>query len=125
MIVLVSLVGAGCALFGSEDPSRPKAPSGLKAESNDDAILLEWTSVQSEDLKGYHVYRSTSSLSSLSAQSLITKEAPIREAGYNDGTVQNGTTYHYVVTAIDDAGNESPPSNEITKTPFTTPPVRP
>jgi TolB protein len=31
---------------------------------------------------------------------------------YTDSSVQNGTTYYYVTTAVDSSGNESTYSNE-------------
>jgi TolB protein len=33
---------------------------------------------------------------------------------YTDSTVQNGTTYFYVTTAVDSTGTESVNSNEVT-----------
>jgi len=32
---------------------------------------------------------------------------------YTDSTVQSGTTYFYVTTAVDSSGNESVHSNEV------------
>jgi fibronectin type 3 domain-containing protein len=38
-------------------------------------------------------------------------------SAYTDSTVSNGTTYYYVVTAEDSAGNESGYSNQASATP--------
>src|SRR5262249_44666413 len=42
------------------------------------------------------------------------------ERTYPDGTVTNGTTYRYVVAALNDGG-ESPPSSEVKATPVEPP----
>lgn len=57
---------------------------------------------------GYNVYRSTQS------GTAYAKLTPSADASttYTDTTVQSGTTYYYVVTAVDSAGNESSFSNE-------------
>ena len=38
-------------------------------------------------------------------------------SAYTDGSVSNGTTYYYVVTALDSSGNESANSTEASATP--------
>lgn len=70
------------------------------------------------------MYRSTSSIEEISGLDPL-NEARISEANHTDETAENGTTYHYVVTALDEAGNESGPSGEVTKTPLASPPDRP
>jgi fibronectin type 3 domain-containing protein len=58
---------------------------------------------------GYNVYRSTVS------GTLYTKinSSLITALNYTDSTVQSGTTYFYVATAVDASGNESVQSNEV------------
>lgn len=124
-LLALSLTTAGCRLLGSEDTTPPEAPSGLSAESQESAIALRWTAVGNGDLTGYNVYRSTSSIEEPSALNPANGADPVSEASFTDETVENGTTYHYVVTALDEAGNESSPSGEATKTPFASPPDRP
>jgi len=57
---------------------------------------------------GYNVYRTTTSGSGyvLVSGSLVGPDA------YDDTTVQSGTTYYYVTTAVDGSGNESGYSNQ-------------
>ena len=122
----LSLAWTGCDLPGfGGDSTPPDPPSGLSADSEDSAIVLDWQSVQSGDLDGYNVYRSTSSIASTEGRSPVNGEDLASGTNYTDDTVQNGTTYYYVVTALDDAGNESEPSGETQKTPFADPPDRP
>lgn len=125
VLTLLFIGFAGCGLFGSEDTTPPEPPAGLEATSEDAAIALDWSAVQSDDVAGYNVYRSTSSIGDVSSREPINRSEPVAEAGYTDQSVSNGTTYRYVVTSVDEAGNESNPSEEIEKTPFSEPPNRP
>lgn len=129
-LLLIPVLGAGlslvgCGLFGSDDTNPPPAPTEVQAQSKDGAVALEWNTVDAEDLAGYHVYRASTSISGGADQSPVSGERPVAEAGYTDDSVQNGTSYYYVVTAVDEAGNESSPSPEVKKTPFASPPDRP
>lgn len=125
VLLALSLTTAGCGLLGSEDTTPPEAPSGLRAESQDSAVALRWSAVGDGDLAGYNVYRSSSSIEKLSGVESLNGAEPVSETSLTDEAVGNGNTYHYVVTALDDAGNESDPSGEVTKTPFASPPDRP
>ena len=104
------------------DTTPPAAPAGLSGESLDSAVELSWESVGADDLDGYNVYRSTESGVEASGDPL---EGELSETGYTDESAENGTTYYYVVTAVDTADNASDPSGEIEKTPFDDPPSRP
>ena len=61
-------------------------------------------------MTGYFVYRGTQS------GGPYTKLQSSSQPGttYVDSTVQSGTTYYYVVTAVDSNGNESADSNQAT-----------
>ena len=71
------------------------------------SVALSWKASPSPNIVGYSLYRSTSlgGLYSLVASALGT-------VSYRDPSVQAGTTYYYVVTAVDDLGHESIYSNE-------------
>lgn len=121
----VGLALVGCGLFGGDDTDPPPAPAEVRAQSKDGAVALEWNAVDAGDLAGYRVYRAPTSISAGADPSPVSGERPIAETGYTDDSGQNGTTYYYVVTAVDGAGNESDPSPEVKKTPFASPPDRP
>lgn len=125
LLVALSFVIGGCGSSGGNDTSPPAAPTELRGTSQDGAIALEWGTVSADDLNGYNVYRSRDSISSVDATPPLNEDTPVPAADYIDASAENGTTYHYVVTAVDEAGNESPPSSNVTKTPFETPPNRP
>ena len=71
------------------------------------SVQLSWTDGDTS-IAGYNVYRSTTSGSGyvLMNGSLVGPDA------FADTTVQSGTTYYYVTTAVDGSGNESSYSNE-------------
>jgi hypothetical protein len=78
------------------------------------SVTLTWNPNTESDLAGYKVYRATSS---------GTYGAPIatiqgNTTRYIATGLQFGTTYFFVVTAYDIAGNESAYSNEVSKSIF-------
>jgi hypothetical protein len=102
------LLAAAC---GGSDQSPPAAPVGVEAIPGDGMVSLQWEPVPDAD--GYEVYWSTASG--------VTRETgtAIHAAGssaVHDG-LENGTTYHYVVTASN-RGGESPESAEVSATPL-------
>lgn len=52
-------------------------------------------------------------------------DAPLTDTTFRDGAVENGTLYYYRISAVDNAGNEGNPSDEIAVTVFPSPPDRP
>jgi fibronectin type 3 domain-containing protein len=60
-------------------------------------------------VSGYNVYRSTVSGGSYTK----VNSSPVSGVSYTDSTVQGGTTYFFVTTAVDGSGNESTFSNEV------------
>ena len=71
------------------------------------SVALIWNASTST-VSGYNVYRSTKSGSSYTK----INSSLVAALNYTDSTVQNGTTYYYVTTAVDSNGNESVYSNE-------------
>jgi fibronectin type 3 domain-containing protein len=78
------------------------------------SALLTWSANTEKDLAGYKIYRATKSGE---------YGAPIATLDGNASTytatgLQMGTTYFFVITSYDTAGNESPYSNEVNKSVF-------
>jgi DNA/RNA endonuclease G (NUC1)/fibronectin type 3 domain-containing protein len=86
----------------------PPAPTGLAMAVGQSNAVLNWTPVGGAT--SYHVKRGTSSGAYTST---FTSPSPT----YTDSTVSNGTTYYYVVTAVN--GSESATSAEVSGTPNT------
>ena len=92
----------------------PAPPTGLAATAGDGQVSLDWEDNTEPDVVGYNVYRSETSASYGAPLAFVT------ESAYVDNDVENGTTYYYVVTAVDSATpvpNESDNSNEASATP--------
>ncbi|MCS3953323.1 BspA family leucine-rich repeat surface protein [Salinibacter ruber] len=119
------------AVATPEDRAAPSPPPSLTAEASEEAeaggIALSWAASDSADVEKYLLHRDTAPIDSSAGPEGI---APLDsvEAGttsYSDMTGAAGTEYHYRVTAVDTAANESGFSEEATATPtdVTPPPV--
>ena len=96
----------------------PPVPTGLQAAAGDSQVTLTWNA--SANATQYHVKRAT--VSGGPYTQVGTPTTPT----YTDVGLTNATTYYYVVSAIDSAG-ESANSLEVNATPTTatTPPPAP
>jgi fibronectin type 3 domain-containing protein len=73
-------------------------------------VALAWIASVTTTVTGYNVYRTTTSGSGY----VRINPAPVSLLTYTDASVQNGTTYYYVTTAVDSNGLESSFSNQAT-----------
>lgn len=95
-----------------EDIYPPQTPSGLVALVNDPAVELSWEPNTETDLAGYNVYRSENG----QPPRRINKETLVSSA-FRDAGARPGVSYSYSVTALDQQGNESRPSEAATAKP--------
>ena len=99
----------GSIAFVSNSPTSPTSISlsgtGTAPQHN---VSLTWVASTST-VSGYHVYRGTQS----GGPYTLINSGLVSGTTYTDSTVQSGTTYFYVVTAVDSSGNESAFSNEV------------
>jgi fibronectin type 3 domain-containing protein len=101
LAVVVLGFGTGC----SRKPAPPSAPA--KPHS----VTLTWappSSLPSETIIGYNVYRR-----SLSQSEFVKLASNVSGPPYEDRMVAGGQTYFYVVTALDKKGRESRFSDEV------------
>ena len=75
------------------------------------SVTLTWNPNQESDLSGYKLYRATTS----GGYGAPIATLPGNVTAYIATGLQVGTTYFFVITAYDSAGNESARSNEISK----------
>ncbi|MGD0860097.1 MAG: right-handed parallel beta-helix repeat-containing protein [Terracidiphilus sp.] len=93
---------------GGSSPQIPAAPTALTASAGSAQVSLTWSA--SVNATGYHVKRGVVS------GGPYTLLAPTSSLSYTDTSASNGTTYYYVVTAYNTAG-ESGNSNEASAKP--------
>jgi predicted phage tail protein len=118
-LAAVNSVGTGLATKAAQatpEPTAPSAPKSLAAVGSSGQVSLTWN--PPEHLGGspttaYDLYRSTTPGSF--------GTTPIASVGgstlsYTDSSVSNGTTYYYVVRAVNAYGH-SPNSNTANATP--------
>ncbi|MHC4194870.1 MAG: CBM96 family carbohydrate-binding protein, partial [Planctomycetota bacterium] len=94
------------------DTTPPAAPANLTATAGNSKVLLNWDNNTEEDLSHYVVYRDTSS-----GGPYTEIASGVTTSDYNDSGLTNGTTYYYVVTAVDTSNNESADSVEAAAMP--------
>jgi hypothetical protein len=92
----------------------PAAPTNLTATVGDAQVSLTWSA--SSGAKSYHVKRSTTS------GGPYTQTAAPTSTSFTDTSLTNGTTYYYVVSAINSAG-ESANSAQVSAAPSPPPPT--
>jgi Abnormal spindle-like microcephaly-assoc'd, ASPM-SPD-2-Hydin/Protein of unknown function (DUF1573) len=101
---------AGTVTVTSTAPTSPQniqlSGTGVQLSHS---VTLSWTASTSTVL-GYNIYRTTVSSSGYAR----INSGLIPSLTYTDTTVQPGTTYYYVVTAVDASENESTDSNQAT-----------
>ncbi len=99
----------GAYEYTGTQPSPPSPPDDLTASGGNDRVTLRWSA--SSGASSYDVYRSGTS-----ATGYALLAGGVTGTSYLDTTVHNGTTYYYVVTAVDAAGQSSY-SNQASATP--------
>ena len=86
------------------DVTPPAVPTGLQATAGDRQVALDWAD-NADAIAGYRVYRNGSPVATPTG------------SAFTDTGLTNGSTYTYRVTALDQAGNESGPSNQVSASP--------
>ena len=89
--------------------SVPPSPTNFSATPGNTQVSLTWST--SSGAASYHVKRATSS------GGPYTQVGTPTDAAYTDTSLTNGTSYYYVVTAVDSAG-ESANSAEVSAKPL-------
>jgi fibronectin type 3 domain-containing protein len=84
----------------------PLSGTGVAPVQHSVALTLK---AGTSTVSGYNVYRSTVSGTGY----IKLNSSLVSGLTYTDSSVQNGTTYFYVATAVDSGGKESTYSNEM------------
>ncbi|MFE5186838.1 PA14 domain-containing protein [Streptomyces sp. NPDC056628] len=87
------------------DRTAPAAPTGLTTASEESGLRVGWKAA--DGATSYRVYRSAS------ADGTYTGVGTTAQVSWLDTSAVEGTTYHYRVTSMDAAGNESARSSSV------------
>lgn len=93
----------------------PSAPGQISPAASPGRISLFWPANPELDVAGYTIYRSTDPNLPRKKWTKLTPTLYARTT-FADENVEAGKTYYYYITAIDTAGNESPPSEVVSET---------
>lgn len=91
-----------------KDVVAPSAPTHLQAVSTLHGVQLFWDPSSDSDVSGYRVYRSEPG-----KEFVPLHQDTLPALSYLDTLVKPGVRYRYRVVALDEAGNASTPSQEI------------
>ncbi len=94
------------------DTTPPATPTGLAATPGNGQVVLTWTANSESDLASYKVYGGTSA----SPTTLLSTVIAGTET-YTHSSLTNGTTYYYRISAVDNDGNESDKTSDVSATP--------
>jgi len=91
------------------------APDTVAITAFTDSLRVGWTAITDGDLTKYRIYRDTVAIDSVAGPGAYT---PYDSVGVGttmiaDSAVAADSTYHYRVTSVDNAGNESSFSKEV------------
>lgn len=92
------------------DKRPPEKPFVTALTPSTEKIQLNWSASQSSDVQGYNIYRKN--ITDSGTFQKLTK-TPLAAVQFSDSTTVFGKTYSYYVTAVDQAGNESASSGEL------------
>ncbi|MEU5398154.1 hypothetical protein ABZ348_02475 [Streptomyces sp. NPDC005963] len=95
------------AVLTPADVTAPPAPTGVQTAVDRRQVKILWNAVAAPDLAGYRLYRAATTPVPRDPAHRIGGLNPIAPTFRNDMPKATGSTYYYVVTAVDRAGNES------------------
>ncbi len=98
----------------SIDNLAPVVPGGIVPTPFDEKIELAWNESPEKDFQYYAIYRSLDP--EFSADTMNTYSYSTTDNLYSDVNVIQGTTYYYVIAAIDYSGNASEFSEKVSAT---------
>ena len=94
------------------DLTDPSAPTALIATPGNTQVVLTWAANSEGDLASYKVYRGTSA----SPTTLLSTITAGTETS-TQSSLTNGTLYYFNISAVDDAGNESSVTSDVSSLP--------
>ncbi len=107
------------------DEAAPLSPANVQTRKDNTFIEIKWDKNTEDDINGYRIYRSTRMDGDYQAVATYPPNPKYNDTAdawqYRDVGLQNGTTYYYLVTAIDEVGNQSQPGTVKVEVPAALP----
>jgi len=94
-------------ITGSDDNTPPETVTGISITRDNTKLEISWDASTDSELDGYKVYRSTLPDSGFKLLGSSAMQMVRGTTRYTDTGLKNGVTYYYIVTAVDQNGNES------------------
>ncbi|MCS3669336.1 hypothetical protein GGP77_003592, partial [Salinibacter ruber] len=116
-ITALDNAGRRSAVSGMTNTVPPEPPTQVALKAGNQQVEVSWTVPSSEDVVGYRIYRDSESFQSRSEAVRVNNGLIREETSYTDSGLENGTTYHYSVVAVDRTGDESALSAVKSETP--------
>lgn len=91
-----------------KDTYPPDTPGDVVVFRARDHLLINWRVVRERDFSHYRIYRKVDN-----EEEFTLLADRVEESRYEDRSIKTGHTYAYQVTAVDEKGNESPPSPAV------------
>jgi len=101
--------------FRGTDTFAPSAPSAITVAAAPGTISIFFAINPEKDIAGYKIYRSEDKDAPLANWTLLTTGL-LKTNTFQDTRIESGKTYHYYLTATDNAGNVSEPSEIVSET---------
>ena len=99
------------------DHTYPENPVNLATVDNNGVIELTWKVSASSDFSKYNIYRYiVDGSDQTEVYSKVSEITDKYSARYEDNDLSEGTEARYIITSVDDMGNESPCINPVTVT---------
>jgi hypothetical protein len=97
-----------------KDVYQPSAPTALTIAPAPGRLSIFFPANPERDVAGYNIYRSTDPALPKEKWTKLNNELLTRTT-YQDETVETGKRYYYYLTAVDNAGNISQPSEVVSE----------
>ncbi len=93
----------------------PSAPTSITVAAAPGRLSLFFPGNPEPDVAGYNIYRSTDSNLPKEQWNKLKREL-LTQTTFQDEKVESGKKYYYYLTAVDQVGNVSPPSEVVSET---------
>lgn len=121
-LALMTLIISGCyndqRVVTVYEDEYPPAPTGLTSITGDELITLLWYPVDVDDIDVYEIWYAPGNADPEDPDDYIRLDViSAYYTSWDDYDVQNGVTYYYAVTAVDEGGKRSYFSDYVMDTP--------